>query len=121
MEEPFRYKMAIVVRADIEMSTGKLVSQCCHACVEASEAARRKSLSASKAWRREGAKKVVLKVNSLQELKDLEGEAKKLRLPSALIVDRGLTELPPNTATALAIGPSRSGEIDKVTGKLKLL
>ncbi|MGQ9718562.1 MAG: peptidyl-tRNA hydrolase Pth2 [Nitrososphaerales archaeon] len=117
----FKFKMAIVVRSDLNMSTGKVVAQACHACLEAYERARRRKGEYWKEWHREGAKKVVLKAKSLEELLKLENKARRLRLPFALIVDRGLTEIPPDTPTALGIGPSRSDIIDKVTGHLPLL
>ncbi len=103
------------------MGTGKIVGQACHACLGASEEARKHDLSLWKKWLAEGAKKIVVKVYSLEELLELERQAKKLRLPSTLIVDRGLTQLPPDTPTALGIGPSENAVIDKITGNLKLL
>lgn len=117
---PFEYKMSVVIRVDLGMSSGKMVVQACHACLEAYEKARRKD-GYWRAWRREGAKKVVLKASSIEELRGLERKAKKIKLPCALIVDRGLTEVPPDTPTALGIGPSKAELIDKVTGRLPLL
>jgi len=117
----FEFKMAIVIRSDLDMSPGKVAAQACHACLEAYEKARRRKDEYWKEWHKEGAKKVILKAKSLEELLDLEKKARRLKLPYALIVDRGLTEIPPNTPTALGIGPSISKLIDKVTGHLPLL
>ncbi|MFQ6011278.1 MAG: peptidyl-tRNA hydrolase Pth2 [Nitrososphaerales archaeon] len=115
----FEYKMAIILRKDLGMGVGKLVSQACHACIEVSNRQRKSSIW--RQWEREGGKKVVLRVQSLQDLLELEDGAKRENLPFATISDRGLTQIPPNTATALAIGPAEAGKIDKVTGHLKLL
>lgn len=121
MTDVFATKQVIAVRKDLHMSVGKMVSQACHASLEASEEARKRSLEVWKKWRVEGAKKVVVKVNSLEELLDLEDEARRLSLPNALIIDRGLTQLPPNTPTALGVGPTKADIIDKISGRLKLL
>ena len=114
-------KQVIVIRRDLNMSIGKLVSQACHASLEASEEARKQSLKVWKRWRVEGAKKVIVKVNSLEELLDLDKKVRKIGLPNTLIIDRGLTQLPPNTPTALGIGPTETNIMDKISGNLKLL
>jgi len=69
---------------------------------------------------KEGQRKIVLKVNSEDELLRKEREAKEAGIPSALISDMGLTELPPGTITALGIGPAPEMMIDKITGSLPL-
>jgi PTH2 family peptidyl-tRNA hydrolase len=61
------------------------------------------------------------KVKNEKELLELERQAKELALPTALIVDRGLTEIPPDTVTCLGIGPAPADKVDRLTGKLKLL
>jgi len=103
------------------MSKGKIAAQAGHAAVSAAEEARKHYKEWFKAWIDEGQCKVVVKVRSEKELLDLEKQAKEMRLPCALIVDRGLTEIPSGTITCLGIGPAPSEKVDKITGKLPLL
>ena len=117
----FTTKQVLVIRKDLKMGTGKLVVQACHACLEASEEAKKRNPELWVRWREEGAKKVAVKVFSLEELEELEKKCRSYRLPVALIIDRGLTPLPPNTPTALGIGPAPEAEVDRITGGLKLL
>ena len=120
-EDAFEYKQCIVLRIDLGMSTGKLISQACHAAVESSELAKKLKHKAWRAWRDEGAKKVVLQVDSFDDLEELADKAEGLDIVNVLIQDRGLTEVPPGTLTALGLGPDNSEKMDKVTGPLKLL
>jgi len=60
-------------------------------------------------------------VKSEKELLELQEQVEELGLPCALIVDRGLTEIPPNTVTCLGIGPAPAEKVDKLTGNLPLL
>jgi PTH2 family peptidyl-tRNA hydrolase len=117
----FRYKQVIVMRNDLKMSRGKIAAQAGHAAVSAAEEARKKCSDWWKAWIAEGQCKIAVKAESEDELLELERKAKRSKLPTALIVDRGLTELPPDTVTCLGIGPALSIQIDAITGKLPLL
>jgi PTH2 family peptidyl-tRNA hydrolase len=117
----FRYKQVIVLRADLGMSKGKIAAQAGHAAVSAAEEARKRYPKWWEAWLGEGQCKIAVKVEGKQELLELERQAKKLGLPCALICDRGLTELPPNTLTCLAVGPAPCDKVDRITGKLTLL
>ena len=112
------YKQCIVVRSDLKLSKGKLAVQVAHASLLSYEKA---SEDARNAWKRQGQKKVVLKVETLEELLELAAEAENAGLPHALVQDAGLTEIPAGTVTALGIGPAPSAEIDRLTGRLKLL
>lgn len=117
----FRYKQVIILRTDLGMSRGKIAAQSGHAAVSAAEEARKKHPEWWEAWLEEGQCKVALRVKSEQELLNLEKEAKASNLPSALVTDRGLTEVPPGTTTCLGIGPAPSSLIDEITGELPLL
>lgn len=108
------YKQAILIRTDLDMSCGKKCAQCSHASIEAALKSNKRILDA---WRSEGAKKVVLKVNSEKELLEFHKKAKG----SALIIDAGYTELEAGTITCLGIGPDLEKKIDRITGKLKAL
>lgn len=116
----FKYKQVIVLRVDLEMSEGKIAAQAGHAAVSAAEEARKRNPDWWNAWIKEGQCKIAVKAHSKQELLELEKKAKKLKMPSALITDRGLTELPPGTITCLGIGPAPSSQVDKITGALNL-
>jgi len=117
----FEYKQVIVFRADLKLSKGKMAAQAGHAAVSAAEEARKRHRSWWEAWLYEGQRKIAVKVKDEKELLELEEAAKDLGLPNALIVDRGLTEIPPETVTCLGIGPAPEEQMDRLTGKLPLL
>ncbi len=125
-------KQVIVVRKDLRMGKGKLVAQGSHASLGAVLMIQSKMKLAApriheligpyNSWIEGIFTKVCLAVESEEELLELERAAESAGLPVKLITDSGLTEfhgVP--TRTCLAIGPSWSEDIDKITGKLKLL
>jgi PTH2 family peptidyl-tRNA hydrolase len=117
----FRYKQVIVFRSDLRLSKGKTAAQAGHAAVSAAEEARKHRRRWFDEWLNEGQRKIAVKVKSEKEMSQLETAAKELGLPNALIVDRGLTEIPAGTVTCLGIGPAPAEKVDKLTGKLPLL
>jgi len=116
----FMYKQVIVVRTDLKMGTGKIAAQTAHASISAMEKAMRDNGDIVEKWKEEGMAKIVVKVESEKELLELFEMLKK-KFPVALIKDAGHTQVKENTATCIGIGPVDAKEIDKYTGKLKLL
>jgi PTH2 family peptidyl-tRNA hydrolase len=117
----FEYKQVIVFRGDLKIGKGKIAAQAGHAAVSAAEEAHKRHRTWWEAWLFEGQRKIAEKVKDEKELNELETQAKELGLPSALIVDRGLTQIPEGTVTCLGIGPAPAALVDKLTGKLPLL
>jgi len=117
----FEYKQVIVFRSDLKLSKGKIASQAGHAAVSAAQEAFIHHKKWWEAWLYEGQRKIAVKVKDEKELGMLEKAAEDLGLPHALIVDRGLTEIPEGTVTCLGIGPAPAERIDRLTGKLPLL
>jgi len=117
----FRYKQVLVFRTDLKMSKGKTAAQAGHAAVSAAEEARKHFAHWFQDWYSEGQRKIAVKVKNEEEMSELEEKADKMGLPHALVIDRGLTEIPAGTVTCLAIGPAPAEKVDKLTGNLKLM
>ena len=115
------YKLVILVRKDIKMGTGTIAAQVGHAAVECALYAEKKDKKSFDAWLGCGQAKVVLKVDSLEDLKRYMSEARSVGLHTAMITDAGRTQIEPGTVTCLGIGPAPISDIDKVTGELKML
>jgi len=119
--DEFEYKQVIVFRSDLKLSKGKIAAQAGHAAISAAQAAHNRHREWWDSWLYEGQRKVAVKVKDERELLELEEKAKDLDLPEALIVDKGLTEIPPGTVTCLGIGPAPTEKVDRITGNLPLL
>ncbi|MFZ0441003.1 MAG: peptidyl-tRNA hydrolase Pth2 [Methanobacterium sp.] len=111
-------KQVIVMRADLNISRGKVAAQACHGSLGAYKKADDRAL---KKWKSEGEKKVILKVDDLEELFAIYELVKATDIPIYLVHDAGHTELPRSTITCLGIGPDEDEKIDKITQDLKLL
>ena len=125
-------KQVIVVRKDLNMSPGKLAAQVAHASVSAflqtfvndkteHEVRMSKEQAAYRDWASRSQVKIILAVNSKQELVDIYDKAQHWDLPRSIIIDEGRTELTGMNYTAVAIGPDDPREIDLITGDLPLL
>lgn len=113
--------MVLVTRSDLPLSIGKLAVQVSHAAVTCAFLTKKNKPEWVTKWQREGAKKVVVKVNSLADFFPLEEYAVKLGIMTTIVTDAGHTEIKEGTYTVLGIGPAPSNLIDLVTGELPLL
>lgn len=114
-------KMVIVVNSGIGMRPGKIASQAAHAALGLYQHAcegRRSPICL--AWDSAGAKKVVLKAPTTSSIMALAAAARRLNLPFQVVRDAGRTQVAKGSVTAIAIGPSRASDVDKVTGSLKV-
>mgnify|MGYP001558248170 FL=1 len=112
------YKQVILVREDLKLPKGKLSAQVAHAAVDASSKSDKKIVDL---WKKDGGKKIVLKVKDEKELFKYKQMAEDNGLKTALITDAGHTVVEPGTVTCLGIGPDIEEKIDVVTGKLKIM
>jgi len=112
-------KLAVVVRTDLDMGRGKIAAQVAHAAVAA--ALRGLDSAYFDGWLRDGQPKVVLKVATGEQLRDVATRAGAAGLPVELVQDAGRTQVTPGTLTCCAIGPAPDDAIDAVTGELSLL
>lgn len=117
----FGYKMVIVAREDLKLSSGKLAAQVAHAAVECALFTKKKNSKWFNKWQNEGCKKAVVKVDCEEDFYPLKEKAEKLKITTCIITDAGHTEIPEGTNTVLGIGPAPENLIDQVTGNLPLL
>lgn len=103
-----RSKQVILVPTYLNMQPGKVASQCCHAAVRLVRSGHNPD------------KRIILKVETVDELTALMDQAMTVGLLVFPIVDEGLTEVPTGSVTAVSIFGAE-GVVDGVTGNLSLL
>ena len=112
------YKQVILVREDLKLPKGKLAAQSSHASVDATLKSDKEIVGL---WKKEGGKKIILKVQDEKELFKYKQLAEDAGLKTALITDAGHTVLEPGTITCLGIGPDLEEKVDRIRGKLKMM
>jgi PTH2 family peptidyl-tRNA hydrolase len=112
-------KMTVVVRADLDMGRGKIAAQAAHAAVAVVLA--NLGTDDLAGWLREGQPKVVLKVTSDGQLREVIRQAQAAGLPVEPVNDAGRTQVSPGTLTCCAVGPAEGERIDAITAGLPLL
>lgn len=111
-------KQVMIVRTDLKMRKGKIAAQCCHGAIGAYK---KSPADKIRKWENEAYAKVVLKVQTLEELTELKKLADKKGIANYLVVDAGRTQIPTSSVTVLALGPDEDKILDELTGDLKLL
>ncbi|KAH6811392.1 Peptidyl-tRNA hydrolase II family protein [Perilla frutescens var. hirtella] len=114
------FKMVLVVRNDLKMGKGKIAAQCSHATLGLYKKILNRAPKSLSRWEMCGQVKVVVKIESEDDMLVLQERAKSLNLPTHITIDAGRTQIAPNSRTVMAIlGPADL--VDDVTGGLKLL
>lgn len=125
-------KQVIVIRRDLNMRKGKIAAQVAHAAMKfftdkVTAGTRRKDVLVSLnedqlSWLFDLNTKIVVAVDTEQELKDLIQKGEEAGITVGAIVDAGKTEFKGvPTLTCAAFGPNKAEEVDKITGHLKLI
>ncbi|XP_054811213.1 uncharacterized protein LOC129312578 [Prosopis cineraria] len=114
------FKMVLVVRNDLKMGKGKIAAQCSHATLGLYKKLLHRAPKALNRWEMCAQPKVVVKIESEEDMLVLQERAKSLNVPTHITIDAGRTQIAPNSRTVMAImGPVEV--VDDVTGGLKLL
>ena len=114
-------KMVIAIRKDIDMGKGKIAAQAAHAAVACTLLSMKENKKIFNKWYSLGQKKVVVKVDNIEEIYKIKEECKYLGVISEIITDAGFTQIIPGTVTCIGIGPDDDDILDEITGKYKLL
>ena len=111
--------MALLVRKDLRLSSGKVAVQCAHGAVNAALFAKKTETRIFQRWQETGTRKICLKVEDLIELNDYLKQAKMSGILTYVVSDAGMTEIPKGTVTVLAIGPAPRKSMDMLLNNLK--
>lgn len=122
-EEDIYYKMVFVVNMELGMGVGKVAAQVGHAALglyRLLKEDKEKYEASTEEWEEFGERKITVRGKNSQELIELQKKAESLHLPTYLVQDAGMTQIPAGSTTVLAIFGDEEA-VNEVTGKLKLL
>lgn len=131
-------KQMLIIRKDLNMRKGKIAAQAAHASlgiffnmmkenpvITNEDGSHTFTLKVDNPfmynWMMGHFRKIVLYVESEQELFDIHQKAQNAGLPCILIRDAGFTEFDGPTYTAVGIGPDDFDKINPITKDLKTL
>jgi PTH2 family peptidyl-tRNA hydrolase len=115
------YKLVILVRNDLKMGKGKIAAQVGHAAVNCALASKKNYPKNFDGWMSSCQPKIVLRVDSEEELFQFKAIADAQGINNSVITDAGRTQIEPGSITCLGIGPEKVSVLDKITGDLKML
>ncbi|EEF42359.1 mta/sah nucleosidase, putative [Ricinus communis] len=95
--------MILVVRNDLKMGKGKIAAQCSHATLGLYKKLLHRAPKALNRWEMCAQPKVVVKIESEEDMLVLQERAKSLKLPTHITIDAGRTQIAPNSRTVMAI------------------
>ncbi|XP_010463741.1 PREDICTED: peptidyl-tRNA hydrolase 2, mitochondrial-like isoform X2 [Camelina sativa] len=98
-----KFKMVLVVRNDLKMGKGKIAAQCSHATLGLYKKLLQRAPRALNRWEYCAQPKVVVKIESEEQMLVLQERAKSLQLPTHITIDAGKTQIAPNSRTVMAI------------------
>mmetsp|Transcript_24503 Transcript_24503/g.39544 ORF Transcript_24503/g.39544 Transcript_24503/m.39544 type:complete len:180 (-) Transcript_24503:31-570(-) len=115
-------KLILCARNDLKMGKGKLAAQCCHATLGVVRMIENENDELLlQIWRNYGQPKIVTKLDSLSQLKEIKENATKNNIPTHVVCDAGRTQIPSGSYTVLAVGPAPDNLLKGITGHLKLM
>jgi PTH2 family peptidyl-tRNA hydrolase len=122
--DPNEIVMYLVARRDLNMSHGKFGAQCGHGvqlCIREAESADvslEGGYPALAEWEDKDYPKIVL-AGDEKKMSKLLRQLGESSFPHAKVVDRGRTELPPDTLTLVALGPMKRSDAEPFVGRLQ--
>ena len=123
-------KCVIVIRNDLNMRKGKMIAQGGHAIQYIMQEYIRyltglwspeidHRISEIESWMNDYDSRKIVVQATLAEIQEII--SKCYDAPITQVIDKGYTDVPSNTLTCIALGPTEGDIIDKYTGGLKLL
>jgi peptidyl-tRNA hydrolase len=120
-------RLYVLVRQDIEIPLGKLISQVGHAFLGTFENCKDATLKAEYLGKNpegvieSGQAKISKKAKNLNALLRAQEECKALGISTALVTDEGRTVFSEPTVTCLGIGPVSRENLPKFVEKMRLI
>lgn len=115
------YEMIVIVRKDLKMSIGKTAAQVGHAVLTTYKQAIKSRQDIVNYWEGSGQAKIILGIETLEELITIKNKADSLSIPNSMIIDAGFNEVLPNSITCIGFGPGKVTEIALIKNQLHLL